>query len=53
MFACIAMPSSEVASHFKNKLVHVISSLRQVVPLITPFYLIMFVVNHCGMLRLI
>jgi hypothetical protein len=30
-----------------------ISSLRQVMPLITPFYLIMFVVNHCDMLRLI
>jgi hypothetical protein len=25
----------------------------QVVPLITPFYLFMFVVNHCDMLRLI
>jgi hypothetical protein len=30
-----------------------ISSPRQVVPLITPFYLIMFDVNHCDMLRLI
>jgi hypothetical protein len=30
-----------------------ISSPRQVVPLITPFYLIMFAVNHCDMLRLI
>jgi hypothetical protein len=30
-----------------------ILSLRQVVPLITPFYLIMFAVNHCDMLRLI
>jgi hypothetical protein len=30
-----------------------ISSLMQVVPLITPFYLIMFAINHCDMLRLI
>jgi hypothetical protein len=30
-----------------------ISSLRQVVPLVTPFYLIIFTVNHCDMLRLI
>jgi hypothetical protein len=31
----------------------VIASHRQVVPLITPFYLIVFVVNHCDMLRFI
>jgi hypothetical protein len=30
-----------------------ISSLRQVVLLITPFYLIMFAINHCDTLRLI
>jgi hypothetical protein len=30
-----------------------ISSLRQVVPLITLLYLIMFSVNHCDMLRII
>jgi hypothetical protein len=34
-------------------LVPEILSLRQVVPLITPFYLIMFGVNHYDMLRLI
>jgi hypothetical protein len=30
-----------------------ISSIRQVVPLITLLYLIMFPVNHCDMLRII
>jgi hypothetical protein len=30
-----------------------ISSLRQAVPLITPFYLIMFAINPCDMPRLI
>jgi hypothetical protein len=39
--------------NLKIILVPGISSLRQVVPLITPFYLIMFVVNHFVMLRLI
>jgi hypothetical protein len=29
------------------------SSYMQVVPLFTPFYLIMFTINHCDMLRLI
>jgi hypothetical protein len=53
MFVCIATISSDVTSHLKSKLVPGISSLRQVVPLITPFYLIMFAVNHCDMLRLI
>jgi hypothetical protein len=53
MFVCIAMFSSEVMSHLKSKLVPGISSPMQVVPLIAPFYLIMFVVNHCDMLRLI
>jgi hypothetical protein len=33
-------------------LVPEISSLKQVVPLLTSFYLIMFIVNHCDMLRL-
>jgi hypothetical protein len=47
------MSSSEVTSHLKSKLVLGISSPEQVVPLITPFYLIMFDVNHCDMLRLI
>jgi hypothetical protein len=37
----------------KTKLVPGISSPRQVVPLITLFYLIMFAINHCDMLRLI
>jgi hypothetical protein len=45
--------SSEVTGILKIILVPGISSPRQVVPLITPFYLIMFVVNHCDMLRLI
>jgi hypothetical protein len=49
MFVCIATFSSEVTSHLKSKLVPGILSPRQVVPLITPFYLIMFVVNHCDM----
>jgi hypothetical protein len=44
MFVCIATSSSEVTSHLKTKLVKYlgISSLRQVVPLITLLYLIMF-----------
>jgi hypothetical protein len=44
MFVCIATSSSEVTSHLKTKLVRYlgISSLRQVVPLITFLYLIMF-----------
>jgi hypothetical protein len=37
----------------KSKLVPGILSPKQVVPLITPFYLIMFTINHCDMLRLI
>jgi hypothetical protein len=43
MFVCIATSSSEVTSHLKTKLVKCfgISSLRQVVPLITLLYLIM------------
>jgi hypothetical protein len=53
MVVCIATFSSEDTSHLKSKIVPRISSPRQVVPLITPFYLIMFVVNHCDMLRLI
>jgi hypothetical protein len=55
MVVCIATSSSEITSHLKTKLVKYlgISSLRQVVPLITPFYLIMFVVNHRDMLKLI
>jgi hypothetical protein len=53
MFSCIAMTSSEVTSHLKSKLVPGISSPMQVVPLITPFYLIMFTINRCDMLRLI
>jgi hypothetical protein len=53
MFVCVATTSSEVTSHLKGKLVPRILSLRQVVPLITPFYLMMFVVNHCDMPRLI
>jgi hypothetical protein len=44
MFFCIATSSSVVTSHLKTKLVKYlgISSLRQVVPLITFLYLIMF-----------
>jgi hypothetical protein len=44
LFVCIAMSSSEVTSHLKTKLVKYlgISSLRQVVPLITLLYLTMF-----------
>jgi hypothetical protein len=55
MFVCIATSSSEVTSHLKTKLVKYLGilSLSQVVALITPFYLIMFVVNHCDRLRLI
>jgi hypothetical protein len=53
LFICIATTSSELTSHLKSKLVPGISSPTQVVPLITSFYLIMFVVNHCDMLRLI
>jgi hypothetical protein len=42
MFVCIATFSSEVTCHQKSKLVPEISSPRQVVPLITSFYLLMF-----------
>jgi hypothetical protein len=42
MFVYIAMTSSEVTSHLKSKLVPGISSPRQVVPLITSFYPLMF-----------
>jgi hypothetical protein len=42
MFVCIATFSSEVTSHLKSKLVPGISSPRQVVPLITSIYSIMF-----------
>jgi hypothetical protein len=53
MFVCIAMISSEVTRIGRSSWCLEILSLRKVVPLITPFYLIMFVVNHCDMLRLI
>jgi hypothetical protein len=42
MFVCIATFSSEDTSQLKSKLVPEISSPRQVVPLITSFYLLMF-----------
>jgi hypothetical protein len=42
MFVCIAMFSGEDTSHLKSKLVSGISSPRQVVPLITFIYPIMF-----------
>jgi hypothetical protein len=42
LFVCIATFSSEVTSHLKSKLVPEISSPRQVVPLITFIYPIMF-----------
>jgi hypothetical protein len=42
MFVCIATFRSEVTSHLKSKLVPGISSPRQVVPLITFIYPIMF-----------
>jgi hypothetical protein len=42
MFVCMATFSSEVTSHLKSKLVPGISSPRQVVPLITFIYPIMF-----------
>jgi hypothetical protein len=56
LFICMySTSSSEVTSQPKTKLVKYvgISSLRQVVLLITLLYLIMFSVNHCDMLRLI
>jgi hypothetical protein len=55
LFVCIGMSSNEVTSYPKTNLVKYlgISSLRQVVPLITLLYLIMFSDNHCDMLRLI
>jgi hypothetical protein len=52
MFVCIAMFSSEVTSHLKSKLVPGILSPRQVVPLITFIYPIMFSINHYGIHRL-
>jgi hypothetical protein len=42
MFVCIATFSGEDTSHLKSKLVPGIASPRQVVPLITSFYLLMF-----------
>jgi hypothetical protein len=42
MFVCIATFSSEVTSHLKSKSVPGISSPRQVVPLITFIYPIIF-----------
>jgi hypothetical protein len=42
MFLYIATFSSEDTCHLKSKLVPVISSARQVVPLITSFYPVMF-----------
>jgi hypothetical protein len=42
MFVCIDTFSSEDTSHLKSKLIPGISSARQVVPLITSFYLLMF-----------
>jgi hypothetical protein len=42
MYVCIATFSSEDTCHLKSKLVPGISSARQVVPLITPFYPAMF-----------
>jgi hypothetical protein len=42
MSVCIATSSREVMSHWKTNLVPGISCLRQVVPLITLLYLIMF-----------
>jgi hypothetical protein len=49
------MSSSEVTRNLKINLEKYlgISSLRQVMPLITLLYLIMFSVNQCDMLRLI
>jgi hypothetical protein len=52
IFVCIATTSSEVMSRLKIILVPRISSLKQVVP-ITPFYLIIFTINHCDLLKLI
>jgi hypothetical protein len=42
MFVCIAMFSGDITSHLKSKLVPRILSPRQVVPLITSIYPIMF-----------
>jgi hypothetical protein len=42
MFVCIATFSGEDTCHLKSKLVPRISSPRQVVPLITSFYPVMF-----------
>jgi hypothetical protein len=42
MFVCIATFSSEDTCHLKSKLVPRISSPRQVVPLITSFYPVIF-----------
>jgi hypothetical protein len=48
MFVCIATTSSEVTSHLKIILVPEISSPRQVVPLITFVYPIMFFIITVG-----
>jgi hypothetical protein len=52
MSICIATFSSKVTNHLKSKLVPGILSPRQVVPLTTFIYPIMFSINHCGMHRL-
>jgi hypothetical protein len=51
---CVATNSSEVTSHWKTKLVH--GNLKSNASCALdhyPFYLIIFVVYHCDMLRLI
>jgi hypothetical protein len=54
-FICIAMNRSEVTRNVKINFGEVpgVASVRQVVPLITLLYLIIFSVNHYDMLRLI
>jgi hypothetical protein len=55
LIVCIATQRSEVTRNLKTNLVKYleISNLRQVVPLITLLYLIMFSSNQYDMLRLI
>jgi hypothetical protein len=53
MFVCIATTSSEVTSHLKIILVPGISSLSQVVPLITSFLSSHVLINHNDLHRLI
>jgi hypothetical protein len=55
LIVCIATSSSEVTRNLKTKLEKYLELHQKgkLCPLITPFYLIMFAINQCDMLKLI